>query len=86
MSRANTVRNDKPLSASAVIAPALLSKQCVYTPHSLRPVTAKVLLLDGSVDIRKVQDLLGSPSHYNCTDLDKRRRSIRKGASYDVPI
>jgi site-specific recombinase XerD len=35
-----------------------ISRQCVYTPHSLRATTA-TLLLDAGVDIRKVQDLLG---------------------------
>jgi integrase len=32
--------------------------RCLYTPHSLRATTA-TLLLDGSTDIRKVQELLG---------------------------
>jgi len=58
---------------------------CVYTPHSLRATTA-TLLLDASVDIRKVQDLLGH-RHITTTRIyDKRRRSTSESASHDVPI
>jgi site-specific recombinase XerD len=58
---------------------------CVYTPHSLRATTA-TLLLDASVDIRKVQDLLGH-RHITTTQIyDKRRRSTSESASHDVPI
>jgi integrase/recombinase XerC len=62
-----------------------LVKHCVYTPHSLRATTA-TLLLDAGVDIRKVQDLLGH-RHVTTTQIyDKRRRSLKEGASHDVPI
>jgi site-specific recombinase XerD len=58
---------------------------CVYTPHSLRATTA-TLLLDASVDIRKVQDLLGH-RHITTTQIyDKRRRSTAESASHDVTI
>ena len=62
-----------------------MMKCCVYTPHSLRATTA-TLLLDAGVDIRKVQDLLGH-RHVTTTQIyDKRRRSLKEGASHDVPI
>jgi site-specific recombinase XerC len=58
---------------------------CVYTPHSLRATTA-TLLLDASVDIRKVQDLLGH-RHITTTQIyDKRRLSTSESASHDLPI
>ena len=61
------------------------SKQCVYTPHSLRATTA-TLLLDAGVDIRKVQELLGH-RHVTTTQIyDKRRRTVKESASHDVPI
>lgn len=60
-------------------------KRCIYTPHSLRATTA-TLLLDASVDIRKVQELLGH-RHITMTQIyDKRRRSTAESASHDVPI
>lgn len=60
-------------------------KRCVYTPHSLRATTA-TLLLDAGVDIVKVKDLLGH-RHVTTTQIyDKRRRSLKEGASHDVPI
>ena len=60
-------------------------KRCVYTPHSLRATTA-TLLLDAGVDIIKVKDLLGH-RHVTTTQIyDKRRRSLKEGASHDVPI
>jgi site-specific recombinase XerD len=59
--------------------------RCVYTPHSLRATTA-TLLLDAGVDIIKVKDLLGH-RHVTTTQIyDKRRRSLKEGASHDVPI
>ena len=59
--------------------------RCVYTPHSLRATTA-TLLLDAGVDIVKVKDLLGH-RHVTTTQIyDKRRRSLKEGASHDVPI
>jgi site-specific recombinase XerD len=62
-----------------------ISSQYVYTPHSLRATTA-TLLLDASVDIVKVQDLLGH-RHITTTQIyDKRRRTTAEGASHDVPI
>ncbi|KAJ3058504.1 hypothetical protein HK102_010470, partial [Quaeritorhiza haematococci] len=60
-------------------------KRCVYTPHSLR-ATPATLLLDAGVDIVKVKDLLGH-RHVTTTQIyDKRRRSLKEGASHDVPI
>ena len=60
-------------------------KRCVYTPHSLRATTA-TLLLDAGVDIIKVKELLGH-RHVTTTQIyDKRRRSLKEGASHDVPI
>jgi site-specific recombinase XerD len=60
-------------------------RRCVYTPHSLRATTA-TLLLDAGVDIIKVKELLGH-KHVTTTQIyDKRRRSLREGASHDVPI
>jgi site-specific recombinase XerD len=62
-----------------------LTQSCIYTPHSLRATTA-TLLLDASVDIRKVQDLLGH-RHITTTQIyDKRRRTTAESASHDVPI
>ncbi len=58
---------------------------CIYTPHSLRATTA-TLLLDGTVDIRKVQDLLGH-RHVTTTQIyDKRRRGTSDSASHDLVI
>ncbi len=60
-------------------------ERCVYTPHSIRATTA-TLLLDAGVDIIKVKDLLGH-RHVTTTQIyDKRRRSLKEGASHDVPI
>ena len=60
-------------------------KHCIYTPHSLRATTA-TLLLDAGVDIIKVKELLGH-RHVTTTQIyDKRRRSLKEGASHDVPI
>ncbi len=60
-------------------------KRCVYTPHSLRATTA-TLLLDAGADIIKVKELLGH-NHVTTTQIyDKRRRSLKEGASHDVPI
>jgi site-specific recombinase XerD len=59
--------------------------RCLYTPHSLRATTA-TLLLDAGVDIIKVKELLGH-KHVTTTQIyDKRRRSLKEGASHDVPI
>jgi integrase len=58
---------------------------CIYTPHSLRATTA-TLLLDGTVDIRKVQDLLGH-RHITTTQIyDKRRRGTSDSASHLLVI
>lgn len=60
-------------------------KRCAYSPHSIRATTA-TLLLDAGVDIVKVKDLLGH-RHVTTTQIyDKRRRSLKEGASHDVPI
>jgi site-specific recombinase XerD len=60
-------------------------KVCVYSPHSLRATTA-TLLLDTSVPIESVQDLLDH-KHITTTQIyDKRRRSVRDSASHKVPI
>lgn len=60
-------------------------RHCIYTPHSIRATTA-TLLLDAGVDIIKVKDLLGH-RHVTTTQIyDKRRRSLKEGASHDVPI
>jgi integrase len=60
-------------------------KRCLYTPHSLRATTA-TLLLDAGVDIIKVKELLGH-KHVTTTQIyDKRRRSLKEGASHYVPI
>ncbi|WP_165252982.1 tyrosine-type recombinase/integrase [Paludisphaera soli] len=65
--------------------PARKEKRCVYSPHSIRATTA-TLLLDAGVDIVKVKDLLGH-RHVTTTQIyDKRRRSLKEGASHDVPI
>ena len=59
--------------------------RCVYTPHSLRATTA-TLPLDAGVDIMNVKELLGH-RHVTTTQIyDKRRRSLKEGASHDVPI
>ena len=58
---------------------------CVYSPHSLRATTA-TLLLDTSVPIESVQDLVDH-KHITTTQIyDKRRRSVRDSASHKVPI
>jgi site-specific recombinase XerD len=59
--------------------------RCIYTPHSLRATTATILL-DGTVDIRKVQDLLGH-RHVTTTQIyDKRRRGTSDSASHLLVI
>ena len=60
-------------------------KRCICTPHSLRATTA-TLLLDSGVDIIKVKDLLGHRHVTTTQGYDKRRRSLKQGASHDVPI
>ena len=53
---------------------------CVYSPHSIRATTA-TLLLDTSVPIESVQDLLDH-KHITTTQIyDKRRRTVRDSAS-----
>jgi site-specific recombinase XerD len=59
--------------------------ECVFSPHSMRATTA-TLLLDSSVPIESVQDLLDH-KHITTTQIyDKRRRSVRDSASHKVPI
>lgn len=60
-------------------------QRCIYTPHSLRATNA-TLLLDGTVDIRKVQELLGH-KHVTTTQIyDKRRRGTSDSASHLLVI
>jgi site-specific recombinase XerD len=60
-------------------------QRCIYTPHSLRATNA-TLLLDGTVDIRKVQELLGH-RHVTTTQIyDKRRRGTSDSASHLLVI
>ncbi|MBZ5506079.1 MAG: tyrosine-type recombinase/integrase [Acidobacteriia bacterium] len=60
-------------------------RECVFSPHSLRATTA-TLLLDSSVPIESVQELLDH-KHITTTQIyDKRRRSVRGSASHKVPI
>src|SRR5207244_3413641 len=60
-------------------------QRCLYTPHSLRATTA-TLLLDASVDVIKVKDLLGH-RHVTTTQIyDKRRRSTSESASHLLAI
>jgi site-specific recombinase XerD len=60
-------------------------QECVYSPHSVRATTA-TLLLDSSVGIESVQELLDH-KHITTTQIyDKRRRSVRDSASHKVPI
>ena len=60
------------------------SAVCIVTPHSLRATTA-TLLLDASVDIRKVRDLLGLRHITTGQIYGKRRRSTSESASHDLP-
>ena len=61
------------------------TERCIYTPHSLRATTA-TLLLDASVDIIKVKDLLGH-RHVTTTQIyDKRRRTTAESASHLLTI
>lgn len=60
-------------------------QECVYSLHSLRATTA-TLLLDSSVAIESVQDLLDH-KHITTTQIyDKRRCSARDSASHKVLI
>lgn len=60
-------------------------RECVFSPHSMRATTA-TLLLDSSVPIESVQELLDH-KHITTTQIyDKRRRSVRDSASHKVPI
>lgn len=60
-------------------------QECIYSPHSLRATTT-TLLLDTSVPIESVQELLDH-KHITTTQIyDKRRRSVRDSASHKVPI
>ena len=58
---------------------------CIYSPHSIRATTA-TLLLDSSVPLESVQDLLDH-KHITTTQIyDKRRRSVKDSASHKMPI
>ena len=58
------------------LADGSVIRRCIYTPHSLRATTA-TLLLDATVDILRVQNLLGH-KHITTTQIyDKRRRTPR---------
>ncbi len=60
-------------------------QRAVYTPHSMRATTA-TLLLDASVDIVKVKELLGH-RHVTTTQIyDKRRRSTSESARHLLAI
>ena len=51
-------------------------QECIYSPHSIGATTA-TLLLDSSVAIESVQELLDH-KHITATQIyDKRRRSVR---------
>ena len=58
---------------------------CIYSPHSIRATTA-TLLLDSSVPIESVQDLLDHRHIITTQIYDKRRRSVRDSASHKMPI
>ncbi len=60
------------------------TEYCIYTPHSLRTTTA-ALLLDASVDIRKVKDLLGH-RHTTTQIYDKRRIAASQSASRSADL
>jgi site-specific recombinase XerD len=61
------------------------TRECLYTPHSLR-ATAATLLLDSGVDIMEVRELLGH-RHVTTTQIyDKRRRAAHEGASHKMPL
>jgi site-specific recombinase XerD len=59
--------------------------ECIYSPHSLRATTA-TLLLDSSVAIESLQDLLDHKQITTTQIYDKRRRSVRDSALHKVPI
>jgi site-specific recombinase XerC len=43
-------------------------RECVYSPHSMRATTAN-LLLDSSVGIESVQELVDHQAHHDHPDL-----------------
>lgn len=60
-------------------------RKCVFSPHSMRATTA-TLLLDSSVPIESVHELLDH-KHITTTQIyEKRRRSVGDSASHKVPI
>lgn len=59
-------------------------QECIYSLHSVRATTA-TLLLDTSVPIESVQDLLDH-KHTTTQIYDKRRRSVRGFSLAQVPI
>jgi len=58
--------------------------ECIYAPHSMRATTA-TLLLDSSVSIESVRELLDH-KHITTTQIYDKRRSVRDSTSHKVPI
>jgi len=57
----------------------------VYPPHSLRAITA-TLLLDIGADIRKVQISSATATSQQRRSMTNDRRSLAENASHDIPI
>ena len=62
-----------------------LRKVCIYSPHSMRAMTA-IRLLELGMDIRRVHELLGH-RHVTTTQIyDKRRRTTAESALHDLHL